>query len=273
MFGSLVVESWCELQYRSGCSSTGSISHLHHTVNPEVLEKLLQEAQKEVAHQSAIATAAASLLADTVEMPKSAMSSRNASSMSLSLNSFNPNGGGSGNNGGGADSTAQFILPSQRSSEINSPFTSLTPPLMVPADAIECTHCLIHKQQIESLLEKQHEQSRIILNMQRRQEEQLTKSPKLISTPPSISSFAAVVAAGGGTSPTGPSGGNYPPSPAAVAAALRRQSSSSSLVGSNTAVSGMTNSASTPIGIGSSVAEPTDWMKNWASRPQNQPPK
>lgn len=40
-------ESWCELQYKSGCSSTGSISHLNHSVNPEVLEKLLQEAQKE----------------------------------------------------------------------------------------------------------------------------------------------------------------------------------------------------------------------------------
>lgn len=41
------LESWCELQYKSGCSSTGSISHLNHSVNPEVLEKLLQEAQKE----------------------------------------------------------------------------------------------------------------------------------------------------------------------------------------------------------------------------------
>jgi hypothetical protein len=40
-------ESWCELQYKSGCSSTGSISHLNHSVNPEVLEKLLHEAQKE----------------------------------------------------------------------------------------------------------------------------------------------------------------------------------------------------------------------------------
>ena len=245
-------ESWCELQYRSGCSSTGSISHLHHTVNPEVLEKLLQEAQKEVAQQSAVAALLAETTAAAVEMPKS---------MSMSShNSFaNPSN---------SDSTAQFVLPSQRSSEINSPFTSLTPPLLVPADATECTHCLVHKQQIESLLEKQHEQSRIILNMQRRQEELLTKSPKLISTPPSISSFAAVVAAGGSCSPTGA----YPPSPAAVAAALRRQSSSSSLVGSNTGVSGgMTNSASTPVGMG--AAEPTDWMKNWASRPQNQPPK
>lgn len=42
------VESWCELQFKSGCSSTGSITHLNHTVNPEVLEKLLQEAQKEL---------------------------------------------------------------------------------------------------------------------------------------------------------------------------------------------------------------------------------
>ena len=40
-------DSWCELQYKSSCSSTGSISHLNHTVNPEVLEKLLQEAQRE----------------------------------------------------------------------------------------------------------------------------------------------------------------------------------------------------------------------------------
>lgn len=40
-------ESWCELHYKSGCSSTGSISHLNHSVNPEILEKLLQEAQKD----------------------------------------------------------------------------------------------------------------------------------------------------------------------------------------------------------------------------------
>jgi hypothetical protein len=46
-------ESWCELQYKSGCSSTGSISHLNHSVNPEVLEKLLQEAQKESAAYAA----------------------------------------------------------------------------------------------------------------------------------------------------------------------------------------------------------------------------
>jgi hypothetical protein len=43
----IFIESWCELQYKSGCSSTGSISHLNHSVNPEVLEKLLHEAQKE----------------------------------------------------------------------------------------------------------------------------------------------------------------------------------------------------------------------------------
>lgn len=47
-FSSDYKESWCELQYKSGCSSTGSISHLNHSVNPEVLEKLLQEAQKEL---------------------------------------------------------------------------------------------------------------------------------------------------------------------------------------------------------------------------------
>ena len=41
------IESWCELHYKSGCSSTGSISHLNHSVNPEILEKLLQEAQKD----------------------------------------------------------------------------------------------------------------------------------------------------------------------------------------------------------------------------------
>lgn len=44
-------ESWCELQYKSGCSSTGSISHLNHSVNPEILEKLLQEAQKDASSQ------------------------------------------------------------------------------------------------------------------------------------------------------------------------------------------------------------------------------
>lgn len=41
-------DSWCELQYKSSCSSTGSISHINHSVNPEILEKLLQEAIKEL---------------------------------------------------------------------------------------------------------------------------------------------------------------------------------------------------------------------------------
>lgn len=45
-------ESWCDIQFKSSCSSTGSISHLNHTVNPEVLEKLLQEAQKEASFHS-----------------------------------------------------------------------------------------------------------------------------------------------------------------------------------------------------------------------------
>jgi hypothetical protein len=61
-------ESWCELQYKSGCSSTGSISHLNHSVNPEVLEKLLQEAQKESAYAAA-AAASATLANDHQSMP------------------------------------------------------------------------------------------------------------------------------------------------------------------------------------------------------------
>jgi hypothetical protein len=32
-------DSWCDIKFKSGCSSTGSISHINHTVNPEILEK------------------------------------------------------------------------------------------------------------------------------------------------------------------------------------------------------------------------------------------
>ncbi len=46
-------DSWCELKFKSGCSSTGSIkNHLNQSVNPEVLEKLLNEAQRETNYPS-----------------------------------------------------------------------------------------------------------------------------------------------------------------------------------------------------------------------------
>ena len=45
-------DSWCELQFKSVCSSAGSINRLNHSLNPEVLERLLQEAQKETSHSA-----------------------------------------------------------------------------------------------------------------------------------------------------------------------------------------------------------------------------
>lgn len=48
-----ISESWCELHVKSGCSSASSIrSHLHQSVNPEMLEKLLHEAQRETNYPS-----------------------------------------------------------------------------------------------------------------------------------------------------------------------------------------------------------------------------
>jgi hypothetical protein len=46
-------DSWFELKFKSGCSSTSSIkNHLNQSVNAEVFEKLLHEAQKETNYPS-----------------------------------------------------------------------------------------------------------------------------------------------------------------------------------------------------------------------------
>jgi hypothetical protein len=48
-----IADSWCELKFKSGCSSTGSIKNqLNQSVNAEVLEKLLHEAQRETNYPS-----------------------------------------------------------------------------------------------------------------------------------------------------------------------------------------------------------------------------
>lgn len=40
-------DSWCDINFRSGCSSAGSSHPLNQSINPEILHKLLQDAQRD----------------------------------------------------------------------------------------------------------------------------------------------------------------------------------------------------------------------------------
>jgi hypothetical protein len=40
-------DSWCDINFKSGCSSAGSSHPLNQSINPEILSKLLQDAQRD----------------------------------------------------------------------------------------------------------------------------------------------------------------------------------------------------------------------------------
>lgn len=228
-------ESWCDIQYKSGCSSTGSITHLNHTVNPEILEKLLQEAQREVLSPP-LASQATPFQFRPIQAPA-------AMSVSHSL------------------SLSQFTFPDEFSDAAVIP--TVTPSSWTNARAnTNCTSCVTQQLYIDLLLEKQASQERQIILMRKAFSDEEVKTPELsvssncsssTSTPPMMHPMHSRDRA---------------TTAAQLALAIRRQNSGViDLSGASSPIVEAQNSEKT------SQMTTTDWSKFWSSRPQTQPPK
>jgi hypothetical protein len=228
-------ESWCELQYKSGCSSTGSIGHFNHSVNPEVLEKLLQEAQRESSMNLPLASPSQTTVKNVNSVPlsyqnhsvnKSANNTiesacNNSSSLNADVNKKADK----------HDHEQKSLHKHKQDQEQQSADEFLdTEELCLNYDdefnSIKmndnCDSCLEKRKQIELLIEKQFRNEKQIINLRNQYEEKLLLNK----------SFDLTLSTNLQTSP--PSTPQY-------------------------------NMASTPNG--------NDWMKYWSSRPQIKPPK
>lgn len=318
-------ESWCELQYKSGCSSTGSISHLNHSVNPEVLEKLLQEAQKESGHQSPAAqilplfaadiSASTSIItqdklinsSSTNIIPTHAITQLNSASSTMKISTIT-----STINSTSTKSENMFIpiKSSQQSStmyvydeddidsddidlnyvedddedEENNEQTNSSSVDLVASEEesmivrkrhqkstsntinnnnnnntytehslnTECSHCLKHKQEIDSLIEKQLSQQKEIIRLRNDYELKLLNKSLELSQSKSTTSSKFMSSS---PSPISPSSGLNTPN--------------AKLNGENC---GNSSSSSSNM-MNPQKIDTKDWMKYFASRPQSQPPK
>lgn len=256
-YGHINDESWCDIQYKSGCSSTGSISHLHHTVNAEILEKLLHEAQKEImspTHAKSYPTKN-----DIFLMPEPSSVSSQVESLSDSTHQLDT-------------STPMLVTfdSSVKSSSINvptSPINKIDKDISKTFTLIKspCLKCFSHKEQIERLLEKQQEtETQLSLLRKEYEDKCLSKTPDFMSrsNASSISSSSL----------------NEDQD-------MKKSQSSAtlvSMVNTHTNAPGFTELSS--FGYASGIynynscntnlnAESADWMKYWQSRPQTQPPK
>lgn len=238
-------ESWCDIRYKSGCSSTGSISHLHHTVNPEILEKLLYEAQRE-----ANSPTKSPFPADpqTLSMTECLVDSIHHNLM---------------------DTSTPMLVTFETSSGILSPIISKAPtsPISQKTLTLDCSQCLTQRQQITKLQELQILTEQKLNSLRKEFEDQcLSKSPDFMSrsSRSSISSSSILECEDQDLRSVFPG--------------LKRQNSSSATLVSvnaanvNSYASGIFNNCG-PVGMGSSEQTTADWTRYWSSRPQKQPPK
>ena len=285
------VESWCELKYKSGCSSTGSITHLHHSVNPEVLEKLLQEAQRETSKCSSPQPQQILLVAgeDTYLIAHDQEHYIDSDKSSMYCLSSN-------------ESSTPILVEVSSSSQVSPIKTSLHSSLLVEElnknfKSFECTHCSKHKNEIMLLLDKQAEQEKLIHKLKQEYEEKvLKKSPEFDlssthSSPMSSSSSTSIIEEDIRLDNVNTK----------LKSSLKRQNSSTAtLVSPNnnytsvdvkcpsndipynntTSFLPTSNDLIMSTGYSSGIfnyksgnCESADWSKYWSSRPQNQPPK
>lgn len=273
-------ESWCDIQYKSGCSSTGSISHLHHTVNPEVLEKLLHEAQREAfspTHEKIYPTK------DVFMLPEPSSLDSQVDSMSNSVHQL--------------DTSTPMLVTFDTASK-HSPMNGNIPtsPINKIDDEIaktlntfnyissprECTACGTQKQKIEKLIEKQKDTERQLNLLRKEYEEKcLSKTPDFMSqsSGSSISSSSLNI--------DNQDDLNNKPQVGQIFSSLKRQNSSTATlvsIANKTNVNTNSNLLTdlSTFGYASGIynhnssnlnSESADWMKYWSSRPQTQPPK
>lgn len=271
-FSSDHIESWCELQFKSGCSSTGSISHLNHTVNPEVLEKLLQEAQKELspipksdsslslffqdispsssikkmdqaesahAHEVINSRVVKTTLINCTNKNLVNLNSSNSikpilkSNISVYEDSFDEE-----------DADLEYLEDESCRNNFKSLNTDRSNALGAPGPAVStpCQNCIKHKQQIELLIEKHIDNQKELIKIKNEFEvKQLNKSLE-------ISCSSSTPTAG-------------PVSPSHVDKSICTSPIfSSSKSGTNTPKYSI-------------QTDNNDWIKYFSSRPQAQPPK
>lgn len=286
-------ESWCDIQYKSGCSSSGSISHLHHTVNPEILEKLLQEAQRE-SQSPSLSKSYPAHTAKNYQVfpePSSIQSQTSMDSLSNSVHQL--------------DTSTPMLVTFDTSHKQMSPLNSQNIPTS-PINKIEddiaktltnfnnminspinCSQCFTHKQQMEKLIEKQQDTEKQLNILRKEYEEKcLSKTPDFMSqsTTSSISSSSV-------NEDEDLKNLNSKSVSHLVASSLKRQNSSSSTLismannnnNNNYSTQGLTELSS--FGYASGIynynscpgtnlnPDNGDWIKYWPSRPQCQPPK
>ncbi|RNA29870.1 BCL2 adenovirus E1B 19 kDa -interacting 3 [Brachionus plicatilis] len=269
-FSSDLIESWCELQFKSGCSSTGSISHLNHTVNPEVLEKLLQEAQKELSpipksesplslFFQDISPSSSIKQVDQAEPAHEMMNSRvvkttiiNCTNKNLvnlnSSNSIKPilksNISVYEDSYDEEDADLEYLGDESCGNNFKHLNTDRSNALGAPGPAVStpCQNCINHKKQIELLIEKHIDNQKELIKIKNEFEVKLLNKSLEISCSSST--------------PTG-----APASPSRVDKSI----STSPILSSSK--SG-TNTPKYPINT-----DNNDWIKYFSSRPQAQPPK
>lgn len=258
-------ESWCDIQYKSGCSSTGSISHLHHTVNPEILEKLLYEAQREANSPTHLQKG---LLPDLTNSSDSCMIESVHNQLDTStpmLVTFET---------GGSGALSPIISKAPTSPIIKSTEDYIAKSLTL-AVLSDCTQCTSQKQQIARLLELQQNTEKQLNALRKEYENQcLSKSPDFMnqSSRSSISSSSISEDQDHETiKKSSPIEQMFP--------SLKRQNSSTATLvqlsahnaNINSYASGIFINNTNPMNSNSETA--ADWTKYWSSRPQKQPPK
>lgn len=265
-------ESWCDIQYKSGCSSSGSISHLHHSVNPEILEKLLQEAQREIISPTQTKNSYFHFKDNVFMMPEQT----NTTSNNINNHNETPQ----------LDSSTPMLVTFENSSntispiKINipaSPINKIDDDIAKTLTQFDCTKCFTQKQQIEKLLEKQKEQEKQLNLLRKEYEEKcLSKTPDFMSSS-SRSSFSSASLSDDQDELKKKCQVNK------IVSNLKRQNSSSTTLVSLTNTN-VNNNVKTFNGyssgiynynscIGNGNSDSPDWMKYWSSRPQCQPPK
>jgi len=264
-------ESWCDIQYKSGCSSSGSISHLHHSVNPEILEKLLQEAQREI------------ISPNTQTKQNSYFHFKdNVFMMPEQLNTTSNNNNNNNKNESHhqIDSSTPMLVTFENSSspispiKINiptSPINKIEDDIAKTLTQFDCTKCFTQKQQIEKLLEKQMEQEKQLNLLRKEYEEKcLSKTPDFMSSS-SRSSFSSASLSDDQDEANKKCQVNK------IVSSLKRQNSSNTTLVSLTNTNANNNYSSGIYNynscIGNGNSDSPDWMKYWSSRPQCQPPK
>lgn len=244
---------------------------MHHSVNPEILEKLLQEAQREslLSHPSSPKP----YLPISSPVKSSIYCDHLIESSTPILVDLN-----------GLNNGSQLLM-----SNITSPIKLIESPI-IDNHSLPCNHCSRHQKQIDILLEKQIDQEKLLISLRKEYEQKLlTKSPEfMLSSQSSISSSSA-------------SDNEFNPEDnektihslkdiqQQTNIGLKRQNSSTStLIAVGQQCQQQTqlmNQNSTDLssqvnyGYSSGIYnykknnDQADWMKYWSSRPQTQPPK